>query len=336
MNILVTGGAGYIGSHTCVELLQCGHEVHILDNFCNADRSVVTAIANVAGRTPGLYEGDIRDPAFLNHVFSACQPDAVIHFAALKSVGESWSHALDYYETNVAGTIQLLRAMETNAVNHLVFSSSATVYGEAETQPITEDARLQPTNPYGRTKLMSEEIILDHAAANPGFCAAVLRYFNPAGAHPSGRIGEKPEGIPSNLLPFVSQVAAGIRSHVEVFGTDYPTADGTGVRDYIHVVDLAEAHVQALEYLARHHSTITVNVGTGRGYSVREVIDAFQSASATSVPFIDAPRRPGDVATCFADPGKAHHLLGWSARRDLDAMCEDAWRWQRHLMDSAL
>lgn len=327
MKILVCGGAGYIGSHTVVELVQRGHEVLVFDNFCNASRRAIEHIERVTGRDIPFVEADIRDRAALDAVFHDFTADVVIHFAALKSVGESTEKPLDYFDNNIAGTIVLLQAMRDHRVSRLVFSSSATVYGLAERCPIDETAPLSVTNPYGRTKLVMEELIGDLVASDPGFRAGILRYFNPAGAHPSGLLGEDPNGRPNNLMPYVSQVAIGRLPVLQVFGNDYDTADGTGVRDYIHVVDLARAHVDAVQRLADHDG-FTVNLGTGRGYSVLEVIAAFEQASGRHVPYEIKTRRPGDVGICYADPALAQKILGWRAELGLERMCEDAWRWQ--------
>lgn len=326
--ILVTGGAGYIGSHTCVELLNAGHEVVIFDNFCNSHPEVLNRIRMITGKTPHLVRGDIRDTAALTAALRDFACNSVIHFAGLKAVGESVEKPLDYYDNNVIGTHSLLRAMMTCDVKTLVFSSSATVYGEPQFLPLTEDHPLSVTNPYGRTKLMIEEILRDLYRADSTWRIAILRYFNPAGAHESGLIGEDPQGIPNNLMPFVAQVAAGRRGRLKVWGGDYETSDGTGVRDYIHVVDLALGHLKAIARLSEPQC-LAVNLGTGCGYSVLEVINAFATASNHPVPYELAPRRSGDVAACYADPALAEILLGWKATRDLSAMCVDAWRWQR-------
>jgi UDP-glucose 4-epimerase len=331
MKVLVTGGTGFIGSHTTVELLARHHDVVILDNLANSDAKVVAGVTSIAGRAPVYIEGDIRDRPLVERILREHGIDSVIHFAALKSVGESWQRPLDYFENNISGTITLLQAMQACDVKRFVFSSSATVYGEPEQCPIPESAATRTTNPYGRTKLICEQLLEDVAATPPGLHVASLRYFNPVGAHPSGLIGESPSGIPNNLMPYVSQVANGQRAHLQVFGDDYPTIDGTGVRDYIHVVDLAIAHVRALEYLDRSERSITVNLGTGQGYSVLEVVAAYERVIGRSIPVQIAQRRPGDVAICFADPSLASELLGWTSTRDLDEMCRDAWRWQMHL-----
>lgn len=328
MKVLVCGGAGYIGSHTFVELVERGHDVLLFDNFCNASQRVIDHLERVTGKRPHVVAGDIRDTAALRSVFAQFTPDTVIHFAALKSVDESAKKPLEYFDNNISGTINLLNVMREYGVRRLVFSSSATVYGEVEKCPITEDAPLGVTNPYGRTKLVMEQLIGDLCSADRDFHAAILRYFNPVGAHPSGLLGEHPNGTPNNLLPYVSQVAIGSRPYLNVFGNDYPTPDGTGVRDYLHVVDLAKAHLSAIDYLATEQRNLTVNLGTGRGYSVLEVVREFERASGRAVPVRFAPRRPGDVASCFADPTLAWRTLGWKAELDLARMCEDAWRWQ--------
>jgi UDP-glucose 4-epimerase len=334
MKALVVGGAGYIGSHTCVELAERGHDVVVLDNLCNASRDVIKRIGEIVGRPPRFIEGDIRNEELLRQVFRDEEFDIVLHFAALKSVGESWDQPLKYFDNNISGTIALLRTMQEARVRHLVFSSSATVYGDPESCPIDETAPLRVTNPYGRTKLVMEDLIGDLCQSDTTFRAAVLRYFNPVGAHASALIGEKPSGIPNNLMPYVCQVAAGMRECLNVFGSDYPTRDGTGVRDYIHVCDLARAHVDAIDALFRRDASLTVNLGTGRGYSVLEVVKAFERASGRTVPVKMMPRRAGDVAECYADPTLAKHLLGWQAEFDLERMCSDAWRAHSHRQES--
>lgn len=328
MKVLVCGGAGYIGSHTLTELVARGHEILILDNFDNASPVVLDHLERVTGRSIASVRADIRDAAALSEVFRTFPADVVIHFAALKSVGESWQKPLDYFDNNISGTITLLRTMRNFGVRRLVFSSSATVYGLPDACPIKEDAPLRVTNPYGRTKLVMEELIGDLCTADPDFHSAVLRYFNPIGAHPSGELGEDPSGPPNNLMPYICQVAAGQRPHLCVFGNDYATQDGTGVRDYIHVMDLARAHVDAIDYLASRERSLTVNLGTGRGYSVLEVVHAFERTSGQRIPIEFCPRRVGDVAACYADPALAAHLMKWTAQFDIDRMCEDAWRWQ--------
>ena len=328
--VLLTGATGYIGSHTCVEVMAAGWTPVILDNLCNSSVGVLARIEQIAGRRPAFVEADIRDRAALDRIFREHAFDAVVHFAGLKSVGESVADPLRYYENNVAGTIVLIEAMRRHDVKRIVFSSSATVYGIAEKMPLTEDSPLGAVNPYGSTKLMVEQILRDVAAADPAWRVMLLRYFNPVGAHASGLIGEDPAGTPNNLMPFVAQVAAGRRPRLRVFGGDYPTVDGTGVRDYIHVVDLALGHVAALARLvdAGAPRECIVNLGTGRGHSVLEVVRAFEAASGRPVPCEIVARRPGDVATCYADATRASTLLGWQARRGLDEMCVDAWRWQ--------
>ena len=320
---LVTGGLGYIGSHTCVELLAAGHHVRIIDNLSNSKPAVLDRISEIAGARPEFIRADIHDRGTLREALPGC--DAVIHFAGLKAVGESVAQPLRYYDNNVSGSIALFETMAETGVKTVVFSSSATVYGDPASVPIREDAPLSATNPYGRSKLMIEDILRDVARADPTWRIALLRYFNPVGAHPSGRIGEDPNGIPNNLMPYVAQVAVGKLECLSVFGNDYPTPDGTGVRDYIHVVDLAKGHLAALE---RQGGLLTVNLGTGRGYSVLEMVRAFEAASGRKVPYRIAPRRPGDVAQCYADPSLAAALLGWRAEKGLEAMCADAWRWQ--------
>jgi len=327
--VLVTGGAGYIGSHTVLELLQAGWEVTVLDNLCNASAESLRRVARITGREAPLVRADIRDAAALAALLGSRRFDAVIHFAGLKAVGESVAQPLDYYDNNVAGTVTLLRAMAAGGVRRIVFSSSATVYGDPERVPIAEDARTGPTNPYGRTKLMIESILGDLALADPQWSIGVLRYFNPAGAHESGLIGEDPRGTPNNLMPFVSQVAVGRLPQLSVFGGDWPTPDGTGVRDYIHVVDLARGHLAALERLFAHPGPFTVNLGTGSGYSVLELVQAFERASGRKVPYRIVDRRPGDIAACYADPSAAASLLGWRAALGIERMCADAWRWQQ-------
>ena len=327
--ILVTGGAGFIGSHTCVALAQAGIPFVVLDNLCNSRRSVLERVERITGAPVSFIEGDIRVTALLQRVFAEHPVEGVIHFAALKSVGESVREPLRYYDNNVAGTVALLGAMRAANVRTLVFSSSATVYGDPASVPIREDFPLSATNAYGWSKLMMEQVLADVDASEPGqWRIARLRYFNPVGAHASGLIGEDPQDIPNNLLPYVAQVAVGLREQLSVYGNDYPTADGTGVRDYIHVCDLAEGHVAALRYLRAHPGLLTVNLGTGRPVSVLEMVRAFERASGRAVPYRIVARRPGDVAQCWADPALAQQLLGWTAKLGLDQMCEDAWRWQ--------
>ena len=327
--ILVTGGAGFIGSHTCAALAAQGLPYVILDNFSNSKPSVLDRLARITGEKPLCIEGDVRDSALLARVLREHAITAVIHFAGLKAVSESVREPLRYYDTNVSGTVTLLAAMRDADVRTLVFSSSATVYGDPAGSPIGEDAPLQPTNPYGQTKFMAEQILADLDRSEPGqWRLARLRYFNPVGAHESGLIGEDPQDIPNNLMPFVAQVAAGARKELSVFGGDYPTADGTGVRDYIHVSDLAEGHVAALRYLQNTPGLLTVNLGTGEPVSVLQMVQAFERASGVPVPYRIVDRRPGDVAAYWADGSRAEQLLGWKAKRDVDQMCADVWRWQ--------
>ena len=326
--VLVTGGAGYIGSHACVALTEAGYEVVILDNLCNSSVVVLQRLQEICGTAPAFVQGDVRDRECLDRIFQAHTITAVLHFAGLKAVGESVDKPLDYYDNNVVGSLVLLAAMHRAGVRNLVFSSSATVYGDPVTVPIREDFALGPTNPYGRTKQMVEDILADWQAANPDWSIGRLRYFNPVGAHPSGRIGEHPQGFPNNLMPFVAQVAVGQREKLFVFGNDYATPDGTGVRDYIHVMDLVEGHVVALDYICRQRGLHTINLGTGRGVSVLDMVAAFERASGQPVPYEIVARRPGDIAACWADPGLAQELLRWQASRSLQQMCEDAWRWQ--------
>ncbi|MEN1959379.1 UDP-glucose 4-epimerase GalE [Luteimonas sp. MJ246] len=328
MRILVTGGAGYIGSHACIELAARGHEFVVADNFSNSSPRVLERLATLLGQPPALRRVDLRDRAAVDALFAGERFDAVIHFAALKAVGESCERPLDYFDNNIGGTIHLLQAMRGHGVHRLVFSSSATVYGDPASVPVREDAPLQVTNPYGRTKLVMEQLIGDLCASDPGFHAVNLRYFNPVGAHASGLIGEAPGGVPNNLMPYVCQVALQQRERLAVFGGDWPTVDGTGVRDYIHVVDLARAHADALEFLVREGRSANINLGTGRGTSVLELVRAFEEASGHDVPFEIVARRPGDVAEVYADPSLARELLGWRAEHGIEAMCRDAWRWQ--------
>jgi UDP-glucose 4-epimerase len=329
--IFVTGGAGYIGSHTCVELLDAGCDVTVFDNLCNSHPESLARVERITGKKLQLVRGDIRDHAAVVSALRESRANAVIHFAGLKAVGESVTQPLTYYDNNVVGTVCLLEAMGECGVKTLVFSSSATVYGDPIRLPLTEDHPLSATNPYGQTKLMIEEILCDLHRSDTSWKFAILRYFNPAGAHASGLIGEDPQGIPNNLLPVVAQVAVGRRACLNVWGNDYPTPDGTGVRDYIHVVDLALGHLKALKTLEGLHKQaecLTVNLGTGTGYSVLDIVRAFEQASGQSVPYKIAPRRPGDIASCYADPQRAFELLGWRAERGIGAMCADAWRWQ--------
>ncbi|NKN33714.1 UDP-glucose 4-epimerase GalE [Marichromatium bheemlicum] len=329
MRVLVTGGAGYIGSHTCVELLEAGIEVVVVDNLSNSREVSLQRVAEITGRAVEFHAIDLRDRAALAAVFAAAPIEAVIHFAGLKAVGESVEQPLRYYDNNLGATLTLCEVMAEAGVRDLVFSSSATVYGDPERVPITEDFPCSATNPYGRSKLFIEQMLGDLHRADPRWNLALLRYFNPVGAHPSGRIGEDPRGIPNNLMPYVAQVAIGRRPRLQVFGDDYPTADGTGVRDYIHVVDLARGHLAALRRLREVRPGVeAINLGTGRGYSVLEMVAAFERVSGRAVPYEIVARRPGDIATCYADPGRARALLDWEAALDIDAMVGDAWRWQ--------
>ena len=326
--VLVTGGAGYIGSHTVLLLLEAGRRVLVLDNLSNSSRESLERVAAITGKRAEFVEGDIRDTALLDRLFQEHRIGSVIHFAGLKAVGESVAQPLRYYDCNVTGSLRLLEAMDRAGVRHLVFSSSATVYGDPASVPIREDFPLSATNPYGATKLHIEDMLRDLHRADPRWSVALLRYFNPVGAHESGRIGEDPNGEPNNLMPYVAQVAVGKREQLRVFGDDYDTPDGTGVRDYIHVMDLAEGHLAALDALARDGGLITTNLGTGRGYSVLEMVRAFAAASGREVRYQIAERRPGDVASCYADPAHAKQVLGWEAKRGIDTMCADHWRWQ--------
>ncbi|MFH1602912.1 MAG: UDP-glucose 4-epimerase GalE [Pseudomonadota bacterium] len=329
LSVLVTGGTGYIGSHAVVELITAGHDVFIVDNLCNSKTSVLDRIERIAGRRPQFVQIDVRDRNALRKHFSAHRFDAVIHFAGLKAVSESVDKPLAYYDNNVSGSVTLVECMVEAGVKSIVFSSSATVYGEPAAVPIREDFPLSTSNPYGRTKLMIEEILRDVAKSDPGWRVALLRYFNPVGAHASGLIGEDPNGVPNNLMPYIAQVAVGRLRELPVYGNDYPTPDGTGVRDYIHVVDLARGHLAALDALIERTGVLTVNLGTGHGYSVLEMVRAFAAASGKAVPYRIVARRSGDIAQCYADPALARELLGWRAQLDIDAMCADTWRWQR-------
>lgn len=331
--ILVTGGAGYIGSHTCVELLNAGLDVTVFDNFCNSNPEALVRVEKISGKKPQLIMGDCRDRASLVTALQQSKAKAVIHFAGLKAVGESVEQPLSYYDNNVVGTLRLLEAMRECDVKILVFSSSATVYGDPVKLPLTEDHPLSATNPYGRSKLMIEDILRDLHRSDPSFRIGILRYFNPVGAHASGLIGEDPQGIPNNLMPFVAQVAIGRREFLNVWGNDYPTADGTGVRDYIHVVDLAIGHLKTLEALQNRPNDqfpecLTVNLGTGQGYSVLDVVHAYEQASGRVIPYRIAARRAGDIASCYADPNRALQLLGWKAKLGLQDMCKSSWHWQ--------
>lgn len=329
MHVIVTGGAGYIGSHTCLELLSAGHEVSVLDNLSNSSRESLRRVEELTGKTVTFFQADLLNMESVSKVFAECSDaSAVIHFAGLKAVGESVEKPLRYYDNNITGTLNLCRAMMEYDVKNIVFSSSATVYGDPASVPIKEDFPLSCTNPYGRTKLMVEEILTDLHTADSSWNVALLRYFNPVGAHKSGRIGEDPNGIPNNLIPYIAQVAVGKLEQLSVFGNDYPTPDGTGVRDYIHVVDLALGHINALQKLQENPGVVTYNLGTGQGYSVLEMVKAFSEASGRDVPYRITERRPGDIAQCYADPSFAAKELGWKAKRGLAEMCEDTWRWQ--------
>ncbi|MBT3318151.1 MAG: UDP-glucose 4-epimerase GalE [Clostridia bacterium] len=326
--ILVTGGAGYIGSHTCVELINAGHKVVIVDNFCNSDPSVVESIRDITGKDVVCVDADVRDKDKLLSVFKDYDISAVVHFAGHKAVGESVSKPLSYYQNNLDSTLTLCEVMDMQGVRTLIFSSSATVYDPSNDMPLVESATLGCTNPYGWTKLMNEQILRDLATANESWSIVSLRYFNPIGAHESGKIGERPSGIPNNLMPYITQVAAGVRDKLHVFGNDYPTADGTGVRDYIHVVDLAQGHVRALEYAQESRGAQSINLGSGTGCSVLQIIHAFEQATGITIPYVIDPRRPGDIAVCFADTSKAKQLLNWQTQLDINQMCEDAWRFE--------
>lgn len=330
MAVLVTGGAGFIGSHTCVELLESGYEVVVVDNLCNSSEESLTRVQEITGKTLKFYEADLLDKDAINDIFEKESIDSVIHFAGLKAVGESVQKPLEYYYNNITGTLILCDVMRGHGVKKIVFSSSATVYGNPKTVPIKEDFPLSVTNPYGRTKLMLEEIFRDFAVADDEWDIVLLRYFNPIGAHKSGKIGEDPKGIPNNLLPYISQVAVGKLERLGVFGNDYPTHDGTGVRDYIHVVDLAKGHVKAIEKIKEKTGVVTYNLGTGVGYSVLDMVKAFEKASGAKVPYEIKPRRAGDIPVCYADPTKAKKELGWSATMGIEEMCEDSWRWQKN------
>ncbi|MNM23921.1 UDP-glucose 4-epimerase [compost metagenome] len=331
MNVLVTGGAGYIGSHTVLQLLQRGFAVTVLDNFCNSSELALDRVADLAGSRPQIVKADILDKVALAKVFAEQAFDAVIHFAGLKAVGESVSNPLSYYQSNVGGTLNLVEAMAAAGVFRLVFSSSATVYGVPEIVPIREASKRGATNPYGQSKLIVEQILEDVGKADTRWSIINLRYFNPVGAHPSGYIGEDPSGIPNNLVPFVTQVACGRREVLSIFGGDYPTNDGTGVRDYIHVVDVASGHLAALEWLGGEAAkgVVAVNLGTGKGVSVLELVQTFIDVNSMDIPYKIVGRRPGDVASCYAEPGLAKRLLGWEAELSLEDMCRDAWRWQK-------
>jgi UDP-glucose 4-epimerase len=328
MKILVTGGAGYIGSHTCLELFKAGHDVVVIDNLSNSKPVVFDRIERICGRRPVFYMGDVRDSSKVAEILSTHGIDAVIHFAGLKAVGESVDQPLRYYDNNVTGSLALFSAMKETGVRTVVFSSSATVYGNPHSVPIHEEFPLSATNPYGRSKLMVEEILRDLIRADESWHIALLRYFNPVGAHESGLIGEDPAGVPNNLMPYISQVAAGRQKELRIFGGDYPTPDGTGVRDFIHVVDLGSGHIAALDWLHQHKGIHTFNLGTGQGKSVLEVVRAFEAVTGKHIPYRIVDRRPGDIAQCYADPSRAERELGWKAQRGIEEMCKDAWNWQ--------
>ncbi|WP_434361485.1 UDP-glucose 4-epimerase GalE [Parasalinivibrio latis] len=328
MNVLVTGGTGYIGSHTCVQMIEAGLTPIILDNLYNSKIAVLDRVEAITGMRPVFYKGDIRDREVLRKIFAQHDIKSVIHFAGLKAVGESVEKPLEYYQNNVAGTLTLVEEMHSANVKSIIFSSSATVYGDPASVPIREDFPTSATNPYGRSKLMVEECLTDFQKANPEWSVTLLRYFNPVGAHISGTMGEDPQGIPNNLMPFIAQVAVGRRDKLSVFGNDYPTVDGTGVRDYIHVVDLADGHIASLVKVGQQSGLHIFNLGTGRGNSVLEMVEAFSKTSGRDIPYVVAPRRSGDIAECWADPEKAASILGWKARRTLEDMTQDTWRWQ--------
>ena len=331
MSVLVTGGAGYIGSHTCIELLNAGYDIVVVDNLCNSSRESLKRVEEITGKKVTFYENDLLDREAIDAIFTKEKIDSVIHFAGLKAVGESVHKPLEYYYNNVTGTLILCDVMRKHGVKNIVFSSSATVYGSPKTVPIKEDFPLSVTNPYGRTKLMLEEIFRDLYVSDPEWNIVLLRYFNPIGAHKSGRIGENPKGIPNNLMPYITQVAVGKLARLGVFGYDYDTHDGTGVRDYIHVVDLAIGHVKAIQKIeGQKGGVLTYNLGTGNGYSVLDMVKSFEKASGVTIPYEIKERRPGDIATCYADPTKAKEELGWEAVRGLEEMCEDSWRWQKN------
>lgn len=327
--VLVTGGAGYIGSHTCIELSEAGYDFVVYDNLCNSSQEALKRVEKIIGKSILFVEGDIRDKITLQKVFQRYNIDSVIHFAGLKAVGESVENPLAYYDNNVYGSIALLEVMNENGCKKIIFSSSATVYGDPNTTPIKENFPLSATNPYGRSKLFIEEILRDVYTSDDTYKIIILRYFNPVGAHKSGLIGEDPNGEPNNLMPYIAQVAVGKREYLRVFGDDYDTPDGTGVRDYVHVVDLAKGHLKALEKISKINDVLTVNLGTGKGYSVLDMLKAFEKASGKKVPYKIVSRRPGDIAKCYADPSYAKEVFGWEAQRGIEEMCEDTWRWQQ-------
>ncbi|VVS91872.1 UDP-glucose 4-epimerase GalE [Desulfoluna spongiiphila] len=328
MHVLITGGAGYIGSHTCLELLESGHQVTVVDNLSNSSEESLRRVEALTGKSLAFVKGDLLDEAVLDSLFASHRFDAVIHFAGLKAVGESVEMPLAYYQNNLTGTLNLLHAMDRAGVKNIIFSSSATVYGEPETVPMDESFPRSATNPYGRSKLIVEEMLEDLLVADSSWRVVLLRYFNPVGAHESGRIGEDPNGIPNNLMPYIAQVAVGKLERLSVFGSDYPTHDGTGVRDFIHVVDLAKGHLCALKHTDEAPGLHVYNLGTGQGYSVLDMVGAFEEASGRPVPYVVAPRRPGDIAVCYASPDKAWNEIGWRAEKGVEAMCRDAWKWQ--------
>ena len=331
MNVLLTGGAGYIASHTIIELHEKGHSVVVVDNFSNSCPESLKRVGEIIGKTVPFYQADVRDAAAMDKIFNEHKIDAVIHFAGLKAVGESVEKPLEYYENNMNATFVLVKAMREHGVKNIIFSSSATVYGNPAQIPITEACpKGDITNPYGQTKSMLEQVLMDVQKADPAWNVVLLRYFNPIGAHPSGRIGEDPNGIPNNLMPYISQTAVGLRKELGVFGNDYPTPDGTGVRDYIHVCDLAAAHVAALQAIDKKCGLAIYNIGTGHGYSVLDVVNAFEKVNGVKVPYVIKPRRAGDIATCYCDPTKANNELGWKARYGIEEMCRDAWNWQKN------
>ncbi len=330
MKILATGGAGYIGSHSCVAFLEAGHEVIVADNYNNSSPEAVKRVEQITGKTIKIYEGNVCDKEFLRKIFVENDIDVAVHYAGYKAVGESARKPLEYYDNNLNSTLSLLYVMREFGVKRVVFSSSATVYGTVKKMPLTENSPIGAINPYGRTKLFIEEIMRDLAASDAEWSIALLRYFNPIGAHESGLIGEDPKGIPNNLMPYIAQVAIGKLERLNVFGNDYNTVDGTGVRDYIHVMDLGRGHEKAVEYVMKHTGCEAINLGTGRGYSVLELKDAFERASGIEIPFVIAPRRPGDTDEVYADPKKAEELLGWKAEKSVDEMCADTWRWQKN------
>jgi UDP-glucose 4-epimerase len=328
MRVLVTGGAGYIGSHTCVALLGAGYEVIVVDSLINSREESLRRIAEISGKKLNFHKVDLLDKARLDAVFQATKVDAIVHFAGLKAVGESVAMPLRYYANNITGSLVLFEVMAKHGVKNLVFSSSATVYGDPASLPIKEDFPLKPSNPYGWAKVMLEQILRDLYIADPAMNIALLRYFNPVGAHPSGRIGEDPRGVPNNLVPYIAQVAVGKLPELQIFGNDYPTLDGTGVRDYIHIMDLAKGHMKALEKLVTNPGLLTYNLGTGKGYSVLEMVNAFAEAAETNIPYRIVGRRSGDIASCYADPSRAEKELSWKAAKDIKDMCSDTWRWQ--------